>query len=102
MVQLLSAMFNAMASGIVQQQGRKWRQLRGTEFYSDLFEEFKMTAVMATMEQAPSTRVTNNAALNRQQKAKRQLDELVKREGLEKASHAYIKCLIYHHMYHSD
>jgi hypothetical protein len=70
--------------------------------FHDLPEELKMTAVMAAMEQAPATRVTTNDALIRQREAKRQRDELVKREGLEKASHAYIECLIYHRMYHSD
>jgi len=54
------------------------------------------------MEQAPATKVSNNGALKRQQEAKRQRVELVKREGLEKVSHAYIECLIYHCMYHSD
>ena len=34
--------------------------------FHDLPEELKMTAVMAAMEQAPATRVTNNDALNRQ------------------------------------
>ena len=52
-----------------------------------------------TIEEA---KIINNDALNRQREAKRQRDELVKREGLEKASHAYIECLIYHCMYHSD
>ena len=67
--------------------------------FHDLPEELNMTAVMAAMEQAPATRVTSNDALNRQREAKRQRDELVKREELEKA---FIKCLIYHRMYHSD
>jgi len=42
-------------------------------------EELKMTVVMATMEQALATRVSNNDALNRQQDARRHSDELEKK-----------------------
>ena len=65
-------------------------------------EELKLTAIMAVMEQAPATRVSNNVALDRQIEAKQRKDALVKSEGLEKASVAYIDCLVYYRMYHAD
>ena len=61
-----------------------------------------MTAVMAAMEQALAMQESINDALNRHREAKHRQDELVKKANLEKASHAYIECLIYHRMYHSD
>ena len=46
-------------------------------------EELKITAVMCAMELAPATRELNNAALAQRQ-TKKDKEDLIKKEGLEK------------------
>jgi hypothetical protein len=70
--------------------------------FHGLPEELRITAMMTAMAMAPSTRETNNHALERQRVEKRRREELAKEETLEKATDEYIECLIYHRMGASD
>ena len=57
---------------------------------------------MCAVQEAPSTRQSNTNAMDRQHNNKQDRDNLVKREGLEKATYEFIKCIIYRQMWDSD
>ena len=50
---------------------------------------------MCAVQEAPDTRQSNTNAMDRHRNAKQEMDNLVKREGLEKATDEFIQCLIY-------
>ena len=70
--------------------------------FHGLPEELKITALMCAMEMAPATHDNDNRELDRQREAKKAKEELIKAEGLEKASNQYIECLVYHKLWDSD
>jgi hypothetical protein len=57
--------------------------------------------IMVAMTDAPATRKRNNEDLERQAKARRIKEELIKEKGLEKATEDYIDALYYYQMYFS-
>ena len=79
------------------------RSTTGHGLFHGLPEKLQITAVMTAMEhQALATRESNNHAMELQRETKRMQDQLVKKEGLEKAHGEYIECLVYHRMFNSD
>ena len=66
-----------------------------TSLFHDLPEEFHITAIMCAVQEAPATRQSNADAMGRHRNAKQERDNLVKREGLERATYEFIQCLIY-------
>ena len=70
--------------------------------FHGLPEELRLTAIMAVIEMAPATQVTNQQALERQRVAKREKEKLLKEKGMWKATDEYIECLIYHQMWISE
>ena len=57
---------------------------RARGLFHGLPEELKITAVMCVMELALATREQNNAALDAQRQAKKDKEDLIKKDGLEK------------------
>jgi len=65
-------------------------------------EELRITCVMAAMEDAPETRVSNNASIVKQREMKHLKEEEAKKKGLEDAKDEYVEALILHGMYNSE
>ena len=65
-------------------------------------EEIKISLVLTTMEDAPTTRKENMLLLNRQCKAKQMKEEIMKEKGLQKATEEYIDAIYYYKMYDSS
>jgi hypothetical protein len=65
-------------------------------------EELKTTLTLMAMEDAPTTRQSNNASLERQRQMKEKKEELAKEKQNENATDEYIEALVYHSMYSSD
>ena len=63
--------------------------------FHDFPEELYITAIMCALLETPSTRQLNINYMDRQRNTKQDRDKLVKQEGLEKATHEFIQCLIY-------
>ena len=70
--------------------------------FHGLPEELRVTAMMAAMEEAPSTRQSNNASIEAQRAWKQKKEDLKKQVELENASDDYIEALIYHSMWDSE
>ena len=56
---------------------------------------------MCVVQEAPAIRQLNTNAMDRQRNSKQDRDNLVKQEGLEKATDAFIQGIIYRHMWDS-
>jgi hypothetical protein len=70
--------------------------------FHGLPEELQITAVMCAMEFAPATQQSNSHEMDRQRLAKQKKEAILKEQGMEKATHEYIECLIHHRMGNSD
>ena len=68
----------------------------------DFPEELQITAIMCSVQEAPATRQANTDAIEIKRNTKQESDNLVNREGLEKSTDEFIKCLIHRHMWDSD
>ena len=73
-----------------------------TSLFHYFLEELQITAIMCAVQEAPATRQLNIDAMYRQRNAKQERDNLVKQEGLWKATDEFIQCLIYRQMWDSD
>ena len=69
--------------------------------FHDFPEELQITAVVCAVKEAPAKRHSNTNGMDRHHNSKQERNNLVKREGLEKAAYEFIQCLIYRHMWDS-
>ena len=79
---------------------RKHEKKRG--LYHNLPKELQITLLMVCMEDAPQTRASNNADLNRSREWREQKEALAKEKGMEDAEDEFIESLIYHKMWDGD
>ena len=73
-----------------------------TSLFHDLPEELRITAIMCVVKEDTATRKLNTNAMDIHRNTKQEMDNLARREGLEKANDEFIQCVIYRKMWDSD
>ena len=63
--------------------------------FHTLLEELKLTVIMVFMEDAPTTRDSNNVALSLQHQRRREKEKLQEEQGMKDVSNEYIEALMF-------
>ena len=99
------AMSDTNQNKFLQQEFQPSRKKSAAKHQGMLFglsDEVRQAIVMVAMQDAPSTRKANIAALLAQDTARQQKEELAKEKSMANASEEFIDGLYYHSMYFSD
>ena len=70
--------------------------------FHDFPEELHINDIMCAVQGASATRQSKTNAMYRNHNAKKERDNMMNQEGLEKATYEFIQCLIYRQMWDSD
>ena len=96
------AISNMASNGFLHQPNTNKKNIdKKTSLFHDFPEELNITAIMCAVQEALDKRHSNTNAMGRHCNEKQERDNMVKREGLEKATYEFIQCLIYRHMWDS-